>query len=253
MAKSMRAWCRAADIIKEDGTITCLGKRLFVDYDPFLERGDSVAFLHWKIASNNQRVTAAAWVFNLLLGNRFTVQDAVSGFRNFLSSSGDTNYAEGTLHGDMETVLRMHSSALDRLYEDVGDRFFAQLRLLDNHKHERHQLFSRTWVNERIHISDRVFEHALLSSLAKRQTASSALSALYFARDSLTSPGAVFGLTKDGFFAHVERICGNHRSGLSLSTMPGEDALLTAQGELARQCVASDIKAIDSRFFERTH
>ena len=252
MAKSMRAWGRAAGVLDDDGQITDLAKQLFVRFDPFLERGESVAFLHWQIASNIQRFTAGVWVFNLLLDDQFTLSDAIAGFIQYLSST-NSEYAEGTLRGDLEPVLRMHTPASDGKNEDIGDRFFAQLGLLGRERAERQQVFKRTWANERVYVSDRVIEHALLSSLAKRRTPSSALSALYLTRETLTCPGTVFGLTKDGFFSSVERICRQPDSSLALSTMPGEDALLTVRGNLAEMCASGDSMGVDSKFFDRVN
>ena len=252
MAKSMRAWGRAAGVLDDEGQITALAKMLFVRFDPFLERGESVAFLHWQIASNIRRLTAGVWVFNRLLDDQFTMSDAVAGFIQYLAST-NSEYAEGTLRGDIEPVLRMHTPAVDGKNEDIGDRFFAQLGLLGREKAERRQVFKRTWANERVHVTDRIIEHALLSSLAKRRTASSALSALYLTRETLTCPGTVFGLTKDGFFSSVERICRQSDHSLALATMPGEDALLTARGSLAEMCAGGDSMGIDSLFFDRAN
>ena len=250
MAKSMRAWGRAAGVLDDDGQITDLAKHLFVRFDPFLERGESIAFLHWQIASNIQRFTAGVWVFNLLLDDQFTLSDAIAGFIQYLSST-NSKYAAGTLRGDLEPVLRMHTPASDAKNEDIGDRFFSQLGLLARDKAERQQVFKRTWANERVHVSDRIIEHALLSSLAKRRTSSSALSTLYLTRETLACPGTVFGFTKDGFFSSVERLCRHTDSGLALSTMPGEDALLTVRGGLAEICASGDSAGVDSLFFDR--
>ena len=131
--------------------------------------------------------------------------------------------------------------------------FFAQLGLLSGDKAGRHQVFKRTWANERIHVSDRMIEHALLSSLAKRRTASSALSAMYLTRETLTCPGTVFGFTKDGFFSSVERICRRSDCNLALSTMAGEDALLTARGDLSEMCASGDSAGVDLLFFDRAN
>lgn len=249
MAKSMRAWGRATGVLDDGGQFTNLASRLFVDFDPFLERGESVAFLHWQIASNIERFTAGVWVFNGLFDDQLSVPDAVAGFKQYLASS-HADYAEGTLRGDMEPVLRMHIPALDEKNEDIGDRFFSQLGLLAGEKGDRRQRYRRTWTDERLHVSDHLVEYALLSTLAKRRTASSSLSALYLTRETPPCPGAVFGLTKEGFFASVERICKRSGGGLTLSTMPGEDALLVARGKLAEMCSSGASRKIDSIFFQ---
>ena len=248
MAKSMRAWGRAARMIHDDGHISDMAKRLFVTHDPYLERGESLALLHWLIASNSQRFTAGAWVFNNRRGEAFTLRDAVSGFKDYLASN-NAIYADGTLRGDMEPVLRMHSAASDSHSEEYDDRFFSQLRLLAVKRTEGRSVYKRTWRNERSHVSAKLLLHALLRTLAERATASSALSELYMASAGHAAPGAIFGFSRDGFFSAVERLDRNGSGGLSLSTMPGQDALLTARTDFGRLCAASNTEAIDSWFF----
>lgn len=246
MAKSMRAWARAACLLHDDGRIADMAKRLFITRDPYLERGESVALLHWLIASNSQRFTAGAWVFNILRGDAFTLVDAVSGFKDFLASK-NANYADGTIRGDMEPVLRMHTVASDS--QEYDDRFFSQLRLLTAKRIEGRSVYKRTWEHERSHVSEQLLSHALLRTLAERATASSALSDLYMASGRRAAPGTIFGFSRDGFFAAVERLDRSGCGGVSLSTMPGEDALLTATTDLAQLCAASNTHAIDTWFF----
>lgn len=251
MAKSMRAWGRAAGLIQDDGEITRTASQLFGRYDRYLERGESVALLHWLIASNSNGFTSVAWAFNFLRSDVFTIGDAVSGFKNHLASDG-AEYADGTLRGDIEAGLRMHTAADGMLPDESDDRFFSQLRLLSVKREGTRSGYSRTWESQRAHVSERLLVHALLQSLGLRGTASSALSDLHMGTAGRTAPGVVFGLSRDGFFTMVERLDRKRNSGLSLSTMPGEDALLTAKGEMAEACVAGDLRAMNDRFFEAT-
>ena len=248
MAKSMRAWARAARLLHDDGRISDMARRVFVAHDPYLERGESVALLHWLIASNSQRFNAAAWVFNNLRGDAFSLGDAVSGFKDFLASS-NAIYADGTLRGDMEPVLRMHSVAQDSHAEEHDDRFFSQLRMLMAKRIEGRSAYKRMWSHERSHVSPKLLSHALLQTLAQRATASSALSELYMASAGQAAPGAVFGFSRDGFFAAVERLDRTGGGEVSLSTMPGEDALLTAGADFGPLCASGNTEAIDSWFF----
>ena len=251
MAKSMRAWGRAAGLLRDNGEIAGIASRLFGRYDRYLERGESVALLHWLIASNSQGFTSVAWAFNFLRGDVFSIGDAVSGFKNHLASD-HAEYADGTLRGDMEAGLRMHTPVSDTSPDDSDDRFFSQLRLLSARRDGPRSAYSRTWQYERAHVSEKLLLHALLQSLARRGTASSALSELHMGTAGRTAPGVVFGLSRDGFFAMVERLDRAANSGLSLSTMPGEDALLTIHGHMGEACVAGDLGLIDERFFGAT-
>ena len=248
MAKSMRAWGRAAGLVRDNGDITRIAAQLFGNYDRYLERGESVALLHWLIASNSQAFTSVAWAFNFLRSDAFSIEDAVSGFKNHLAANG-AEYADGTLRGDMEAGLRMHTSGDGTHSEDSDDRLFSQLRLLSVRREGARSAYSRSWENERAHVPDGLLLHALLQSLARRRTASSALSELHMGTAGRTAPGVVFGLSRDGFFAMVERLDRRANNAVSLSTMPGEDALLTAQGEAGEACAAGNMEAMNDRFF----
>ena len=248
MAKSMRAWGRAARVLHDDGRISELASQLFEKFDPYLERGESVALLHWLIASNSQGFTAAAWLFNRFRTDSFTMAEAVSAFRDHLGSNG-AKYAIGTLRGDVEPVLRMHAALQNAPDDEADDRFFSQLRFLASKRVDRMTVYSRTWEDRRGHVSERLLRYALLQSLSRRATASAALSSLYMAGSGQTAPGVVFGMSKEGFFDMVEHLDRDSYSGLSLSTMPGEDALLTATGDLADSCRRVDLATIDRQFF----
>ena len=247
MAKSMRAWGRAAGLVRDDGQVAQVARQLFGS-DRYLERGETVALLHWLIASNPNNFTSVAWAFNFLRVDVFGIRAAVSGFKSHLASN-HAQYADGTLRGDMEAGLRMHTTGNDTTADDIDDRFFSQLGLLAVRRDGTRSAYSRTWEHERAHVSEKLLLHALLQSLVRRRTASSALSELHMGTAGRTAPGVVFGLSRDGFFAMVERLSRRADNGLSLSTMPGEDALLAVHGDIGEACLAGDLKSIDERFF----
>lgn len=249
MAKSLRAWARAAGILTDSSHLTDIARHLLVDADPFLERPESIAFLHWQIASSTLSATASSWMFNQLLDRQFTIAQATTEFKRYLLSD-NIKYAEATLRGDVEPLVRMHTQNSGIGREQNEDRFFAQLGLLQCITDGRQRHYSRTWLDERPYISDRLVRHAILSSLAKRKTTSSTLSSQYFIHGSLCCPGAIFGLTRQGFFDSVDRISRASNSGLNLSVMPGDEALLTATGSLAGVCVDGNCDVIAAQFFD---
>ena len=251
MAKSLRAWGRAAGFLHDDGRVSDLARWLFGEHDPFLEHSESVALLHWLIASNHSNFTAVSWIFSRAKSGTFTTQDATSEFRDYLALNGAT-YALGTLRGDIEPILRMHGGWSDSPTDEMDDRFFSQLRLINVKRAERTALYSRSWESRRSCLSDGILLYALLQCLARRGTPSSALSDLHMARADQAAPGIVFGLTRDGFFGMVERLDRDRRSGVSLSAMPGEDAMLTATGDNAVACARRDLGFVDQRLFQQT-
>ena len=250
MAKALRAWARAARLLHDDGRIAEVGMRLFQEVDPYLERRQSVALLHWLIASNSLGFTAAAWLFNHNRKSAFTAGDATSAFRDYLASNGAT-YAIGTLRSDMEPILRMHVDSNDTHHEETDDRFFSQLRLIDATRIDRTVTYSRTWEHGRPYLSESLLLYALLQSLAQRETRSATLSSLHTGSAHQTAPGAVFGLSREGFFTMVEHLARERGSPISLSTMPGEDAMLLVTGRAADSCAHGDLASIDARYVGR--
>ena len=248
MAKAMRAWGRAAGFLSRSGRITSTAKVFFGKYDPYLERGESVALLHWLIASNLRAFSAAAWLFNCVASPAFRPGDATTAFRDHLASNG-ANYSDGTLRGDIEPVLRMHAGWSGTYRDEVDDRFFSQLRLLTSTRTNGRTTYSRTWEYERPQVSESLVLLALSQSLANRGTASSTIAELHLGTAGQPSPGAVFGLNREGFFAVVEQLARDASSGLSLNAMPGDDALVTALGELGEACSRGDAPGMSSRFF----
>ena len=150
----------------------------------------------------------------------------------------------------MEPVLRMHAGWRDTQHDEVDDRFFSQLQLVNAKRLERATVYSRTWEHSRPYLSEELLLYALLQSLAQRATCSSALSNLYMGIADRTAPGAIFGLSRDGFFTMVEHIARNSSNPISLSTMPGEDVMLTVTGDVADACSRGDMNSIDQQFFE---
>lgn len=250
MAKSLRAWARAARLLHDNGCISDIAKRLLVTHDPYLERRQSIALLHWLIASNSLGFTAAVWAFNYNRRDTFTVQCATSAFRDYLASNGAT-YAAGTLRSDVEPVLRMYAGWRDTQHDEIDDRFFSQLRLVNAKRVERTTIYSRTWEHSRPYLSESLLLYALLQSLAQRKTHSSALSSLHMSTTNRSSPGAVFGLSRDGFFTMTEHLARDPSNPISLSTMPGEDVMLTVTGDIADACSRGGLNSIDQQFFER--
>ena len=248
MAKALRAWARAARLLHDDGRIAEVGERLFQKIDPYLERRQSVALLHWLVASNSQGFTAAAWLFNHNRRSTFTASYATSAFRDYLTSSG-ASYAMGTLRSDMEPVLRMHTDSHDAHHDATDDRFFSQLGLITAKRPDRTMVYSRTWEHSRPYLTEGLLLYALLLSLAQRKTPSATLSSLHMGSAHQTAPGAVFGLSGEGFFNMTEHLARERGSPISLSTMPGEDAMLAATGKAANSCAQGDLASIDSQFF----
>ncbi len=136
-----------------------------------------------------------------------------------------------------------------RLRQTLGTVFFAQLGLLKSTKTTGQTVYHRTWANERLFVSDKIVEHSILRTLAVRHAGSATISSMYAPSDVRGSPGVIFGLTRDGFSAIVERISRQRSSDLTLTSMPGEDALVVVQGDIRAACLKGDCSSIDELYY----
>ena len=249
MVKSMLVWAFAAGIIDDERQLTSRATRLFMEDDPYLERGESIALLHWLICSNTEYFTANTWLFNYCLLPNFSPQDAVVHFNNFLENDG-AKYASGTIKSDIETAIRMHASANDQNLDNVDDKFFYPLRLINQKKIDRRTIFVRSWEHSRYQVTQKVLFYALLQCLANRRTArASLMSDLYSAQPGHAALGVVFGLTRDGFFIMMESLVNSNTRRLMLTAMPGGDFIIQVKGRLGNKCEAGNIETADHNYF----
>ena len=249
MAKALRIWALASGVIDNNGQFSPLARRLFVIHDPFLEKEDSIALLHWLISSNVEQFTANTWLFNFFRASTFTLTDSVTHFSKYLSARGK-NYADGTIRADVETAVRMHAGVYDKKFDEVDDRFFYPLRLLTKRNVEGRMQFTRTWEHNRPQVSPAVLNYALLQVLAKRQTNSSSLTDLYIASNNNTTPGATFGFTLDGFFTAIENIVNLHPHRYSFVSMPGGNFSFQVEGRIGKDCEKGNLEIADQVYFQ---
>ena len=247
MVKSLRIWAQASGMICEEGRFKPLAKRLFTR-DPYLESVESVALLHWLICSNRKHFTANTWLFNYFHVSQFSVKQAVSRFREYLSLSG-ANYAEGTVQVDIETALRMYTGINDRVSYDMDDKFLYPLGLFSVRRVDGKTIFSRSWETERPLVSTRVLTYTVLSALAASQTDKSTLSDLYSSNSTHTTPGVVFGYTKDGFYTAIEKMVHVEGGNFSMTSLPGGDFQIATKSNLSKKCGRGDADIAEKHCF----
>ena len=251
MVKSLLVWALAAGIVDDKRQLTARATQIFIEHDPFLEKPESIALLHWLISANTRHYTANTWLFNYCLTPTFSTQDALVGFHNYLTGCGK-KYAEGTIKSDIETAIRTHVSVHEKKRDIIDDKFFLPLRLLSKRKVDGRTVFSRTWESQRYHVSQKLLFYTIIQSLSKRRSAKASMMAdLYSAQPGYAAPGVVFGLTKDGFFTMIEDLAKANAKKIMLTPMPGGDLTVQLKGPLAKRCEAGDENAADQFFFGR--
>ncbi len=142
MAKSIRYWCLAFKVIRDERTCTAsdFGNQLLDDregFDPFLEDPASLWLLHWNLLKNvpEHPCMATAWYFTFLLLRQaeFSQVDLVNALQDYRDRSFDgSRIAESSLKKDATCILRMYvrQGAEVSLNEDNLDCPFAELGLI---------------------------------------------------------------------------------------------------------------------------
>jgi hypothetical protein len=207
MAKSIRYWCTAFKLVRDERTCTPseFGKMLLGDrgYDPFLEDPASLWLLHWYLLKPPSMATAWHFAFNLFRQVEFTQEDlflALSDYRDSFSS----RIAESSLKKDLTCILRMYvrQGAEIGLNEDNLDCPFTELGLIHRAGDSKHFMFR---MGQKPNLPPEIVVSACLGfadSVGRGQRTIS-ISRLLF---ETGSPGMVFKLSESALCDAIERV-----------------------------------------------
>jgi len=220
MARSIRYWCSAFKMLKEDSTssksrlgnspsrglwATDLGSKLLSDegWDPFLEDPTSLWLLHWNLLKPPCYATAWELTFNHFRQLEFSAEDlflALCDYRENLS----TRVADSSLKKDITCILRMYAEqdSKARPNEETLDCPFTELGLIYGAGDSKRYLFQ---VGSKGNLPDEMIVAAALefSSRVGQKQRTIALSRLAFDADS---PGLVFKLSESAISEAIEKV-----------------------------------------------
>ncbi|MBI2918283.1 MAG: DUF4007 family protein [Chloroflexi bacterium] len=146
MVQSIRYWCLAARVIREDGNgrdgqpkvlrPTELGARLFLGeekWDPYLEDTGTLWLLHWLLATHREKATTIYYAFNEHNNPEIRREELQHALATVAAGIPSVRASQNTLRRDVEIFLRTYSrtrAMSEKTLEDSLDCPLVELGLL---------------------------------------------------------------------------------------------------------------------------
>lgn len=138
MAKAIRYWLRAANLIeestKEGAVLSALGKIIF-EKDPYIEDAFSLWIIHINIVKNFELATSWSVFFNDFDISSFRRDEMIDGMKRYLMEiTGDTKLPDRSIKDDCSAIVSMYANDKEDNPdpEDKKVSPFAVLGLLDS-------------------------------------------------------------------------------------------------------------------------
>ena len=216
MVRSIRHWCVAARLIKEERTgshdrgrlvSTRLGESIFADdgFDPYLEDAATLWLIHWHLATNRNRTTTWFWAFSIFNQTEFSKDRFILELLNWVEESGRHRTSENSIKRDVECFFRTYVPSRMRpntVMEDTFDCPIVELGLIAELSEGTTYQFHR---GPKPSLPTGIFAVALTefwdTCFAARNTV-----ALADIAHSPNSPGRIFKLDEDTLVEHLENL-----------------------------------------------
>lgn len=216
MVRSIRHWCLAAGLIREDSganavrgqlIATILGKKLFADngFDPYLEDPATLWLIHWQLASNFNAATTWFWAFNYWNAAEFTKEVFVSELGTWLANSTYKQVAENSLKRDADCFVRTYVQSRHTrgpISEDTLDCPLVDLHLVAELADGKTYQFQR---GAQPSLPDEIFIYSLIEFWRALGQTGNTLAFEKIAYEA-GSPGRIFKLDEDSISDRLERI-----------------------------------------------
>lgn len=114
MAKAIRYWLRAANLIeestKEGAVLSSLGKIIF-EKDPYIEDAFSLWIIHINIVKNFELATSWSVFFNDFDISSFRRDEMIDGMKRYLMEiTGDTKLPDRSIKDDCSAIVSMYAN-----------------------------------------------------------------------------------------------------------------------------------------------
>ena len=217
MVRSMRHWALACGIVREADSLTLsggaglrvteIGSRLLSDdgWDPYLEDPASIWWLHWQLATNEDRAPSWFYVFNCMSKPEFSKAELADAIRAWAEKENRRVPALSTVRRDVDCLIRMYvatprSSKLP--IEDTLDCPIAELGLI--REFESGGLY-RLDRGDPPNLPDEIVVYGLLKSLEAREGNAQSVRLEEVAYGKC-APGQVFCLSEHALLPRIERL-----------------------------------------------
>jgi hypothetical protein len=213
MVRSIRHWCLAAGILREDTDATSaghhlrptdLGMALFADegWDPYLEDSAALWLIHWQICSNRRRATTWYWAFSHVHEPEFTKESLLAQLTRWVETTGIKRLSPESLQRDIDCLIRTYVPSRQGLSEEALDCPLVELGLIRHAGSARALRFQRG--NQRT-LPDGILASATLDYWDRSAAGSQTIS-LHDLAHQPGSPGRIFKIDEGSLSARYEQI-----------------------------------------------
>lgn len=215
MVSSIRHWCLAARLIKEERGSSSRGqfiqteiaKGVFSDggFDPYLEDPGTLWLIHWLIASNLEIATTWFWMFSSWNGVEFTKERVSYEIQSWLEKHGYKAVSDNSLKRDIDCFVRtyIHSrQSKSGIIEDTLDCPLVDLRLITELSDGKTYQFQR---GPQVSLPDEILAFALVEFWRTSISHAKSIAFEKIAYDP-GSPGRIFKLDEDSLASRLENI-----------------------------------------------
>lgn len=217
MVRSIRYWCQAFKVLKDDQP-TEFGKKLLGDdgWDIYLEDPASLWLLHWQLLQPTCEAAAWYYTFNVFRPVEFTSEDLIKGLTEYRTELGNTT-VESSLKKDISCILRMYGQPekKSKLIEDSIDCPFAELGIIQALGGNKQYTFR---VGQKFNLPADIIVAACLE-FAQSRGGSKTISVSSLTYD-IGSPGMIFKLPESIISEAIEKVA-RHQKELALSDTAG--------------------------------
>lgn len=218
MANSIRYWCNAFKVLKEDNPSE-FGDRLLGDngWDSFLEDPASLWLLHWKLLQPPCNATAWYFTFNIFHKVEFSQEELFGALCDYRDSVAP-RIVESSLKKDINCILRMYveQAAKVNISEDSLDCPFTELGIIHTAGDSRHYTF-RVGFKGNLPAEIIVFACLEYASWVGREQRTISVSRLLY---DTCSPGMVLKLSENAICGAIEQVA-KHFNSINLTDSAG--------------------------------
>ncbi len=210
MVRSIKYWLQAAGVLARVGPsefqLTPIGEFIFgpSGVDPYLEDDTTLWLLHWLVSNNSATATIFFWFFNYFHRSEFSVDDIYSSLSRFIEDNTDRQFAQNTLKGDIQVLLRMYTKQSAHSDDSmIMESPFSNLGLISFFSKEKTY---RSRLIKRSDIPVSVFGYALSTIFCSESASEIPLERLMYTKNGTSSLGSIFRVSEEGFLFLVDKL-----------------------------------------------
>lgn len=230
MVNAIKYWLLATQMISQTNDrkgfeATALGKKVFGEYDPYLEDEATLWLIHWLLATNAEQSTAWYWFFNGFHKSEFTSEEAGLALVDFVNDHFDGKYSQRTVKQEIPLLLRMYAQTRIHAQSSLDEQLDSPLVSLKLIHYLAETKSYRSFASHRASLPIEIMGFAVNEIFNSKQATSLPIEDLMYSRDYAIAVGAVFRLTESALLAKLELFVANYPHLYQISETAGLNQL----------------------------